>query len=243
MSELEVTDILVQHLKEPVLIFLVHLNWYSLVLDHQHAWEMENGNQIPERWNAKVRMHTIMKISQDLKLPHITHITAYCDLSTLPANGYIISDNASMHKIEGTIVTFSCPGNHQKLVNCTAEGHWEPNSSNICAEATDSSGKHNFVFIDFEYIYTSITVGGSVEPTLSRDGKIAVASSITVSTVMSILFFIVGFLCGHFYRRERKMSETGQAHTPYYDDVVLRQHTGNEQQLELKENVAYAQVR
>jgi hypothetical protein len=96
---------------------------------------------------------------------------------------------------------------------------------------------------------------------LSRDGKIAVASSVTVFTVASILFFIVGFLSGHFYQKKRKSSTAageavppagsggaraaaseavtpagsgGQTQTPYYDDVVLQQ-----EEVELKENVAY----
>ena len=61
----------------------------------------------------------------------------------------------------------------------------------------------------------------------------------------SILFFIVGFQCGHFCRKERKTTDHQEAvssekqHTPYYDDVVLKQH---EHELELKENVAYAPV-
>ena len=58
----------------------------------------------------------------------------------------------------------------------------------------------------------------------------------------SILFFIVGFLCGHFCQKERKQSSAasesvpsagGQTQIPYYDDVVLKQ------EVELKENVAY----
>ena len=34
--------------------------------------------------------------------------------------------------------------------------------------------------------------------------KIAVASSVTVLVVLSILFFIIGFLCGRFGRKEKK---------------------------------------
>jgi hypothetical protein len=41
---------------------------------------------------------------------------------------------------------------------------------------------------------------------LSQEGKISVASSVTVFTVVSILFFIVGFLCGHFCQKNRKSS-------------------------------------
>ena len=74
------------------------------------------------------------------------------------------------------------------------------------------------------------------------------ASSVTVFTMASILFFIIGFLCGHFCQKKRKPStaaadlETvppsgGQTQIPYYDDVVLKQ------EVELKENIAYAPIR
>ena len=68
------------------------------------------------------------------------------------------------------------------------------------------------------------------------------ASSITVFAVTSILFFIIGFLSRHFCRKERRMARTAssieQPQIPYYDDVVLKQQ--EEQELELKDNVAYA---
>ena len=88
---------------------------------------------------------------------------------------------------------------------------------------------------------------------LSGDGKIAVASSVTVFSVASILFFIVGFLCGHFCQKKRKSGTTaaagetvppggsgGQTQTPYYDDVMIQQ---SDQELQLKENVAYGPIR
>ena len=88
---------------------------------------------------------------------------------------------------------------------------------------------------------------------LSRDGKIAVASSVTVFAVASILFFVVGFLCGHFCQKKRKSStraaagETvppggsgGHTQTPCYDDVVIQL---SDQELELKENVAYGPIK
>jgi hypothetical protein len=81
-----------------------------------------------------------------------------------------------------------------------------------------------------------------------------VASTLTF-VVGSIIFFIIGFLCGHFCQKERHKTQisTGpgtanqcdqdrnisSTQAPYYDDVVLKQH---EQELELKENVAYAPV-
>ena len=68
------------------------------------------------------------------------------------------------------------------------------------------------------------------------------ASSVTGFTMASILFFITGFLCGHFCQKNRKRTDInpGQTRTPYYDDVVLQR---SEQELELKENVAYGPVR
>ena len=87
---------------------------------------------------------------------------------------------------------------------------------------------------------------------LSGDGKIAVVSSVTVFTVVSILFFIIGFLCGHFCQKKRKSSTTaaagetvppggsgGQTQTPYYDDVVIQQ---SDQELGLNKNVAYGPI-
>ena len=75
------------------------------------------------------------------------------------------------------------------------------------------------------------------------------ASSVTAFTMASILFFIIGFLCRHFCQKIKKQSPAaaesvppsgGQTQIPYYDDVVLQPH---EQELELKENVAYGPLR
>ena len=82
---------------------------------------------------------------------------------------------------------------------------------------------------------------GKSDEALSRDGKIAVTSSVIIAAGMSTLFFIVGCLCGHFHQKVRKPAETvlpavGQTQMPYYDDVVLKQ------ELELKANVAYGLI-
>ena len=67
--------------------------------------------------------------------------------------------------------------------------------------------------------------------------KIAVTSSVTV--VASILFFVVGFLCGNVYQKKRSIRHSGQTQIPYHDDVVLQK---SEQELQLKKNVAYGPV-
>ena len=67
---------------------------------------------------------------------------------------------------------------------------------------------------------------------LNQIQKIVVAS-VTVFVVTSILFFFIGFLCGHFCRKE---STKTTAQNPIYDDIQPKKH---EQEVELKTNVAY----
>ena len=81
------------------------------------------------------------------------------------------------------------------------------------------------------------------------------ASSVTFIASSSI-FFIIGFLCQHFCQKFKERHSTSMINTqsstgprtasqenipstPIYDDVVLKQR---EQELELKENIAYASV-
>ena len=107
------------------------------------------------------------------------------------------------------------------------------------------------------YCYFIAIHAGVTEPDpfsgLTDDGKIAAASSVTF-IASSSMFFIIGFLCRHFCQKfkERRgiintQTSTGprttnQENIPstlIYDDVVLKQR---EQELELKENIAYASV-
>ena len=83
------------------------------------------------------------------------------------------------------------------------------------------------------------------ENAISRDGQIAIASAIVAFTLGSLLFFVLGFLCRHFAHvccKPKPLSESGSPSketptVPLYDDVIPRQHT--QQQLQLNENVAY----
>ena len=77
---------------------------------------------------------------------------------------------------------------------------------------------------------------------LSLGGQIAIASTLSF-TIGSVLFFIIGFLCGHFAYvcgKREPLSETvsppEEKPTPLYDDVIPRQQ---EQELKLNTNVAY----
>ena len=73
----------------------------------------------------------------------------------------------------------------------------------------------------------------------------------TVFALASIVFFTVGFLCGHFCQKKRKSNTSPaaaesvlpvarggeQTQIPYYDDMVLQQEV-----VELKDNVAYGPI-
>ena len=107
-------------------------------------------------------------------------------------------------------------------------GEWVPDPREAECIGTSTTSVHMTTLRSFE--------------ALSRDGKIAVASSVTVFVVASVLFFTIGLLCGHLCQKKRKPStaaaETvppsgGQTQIPYYDDVVLQQ------EVELEANIAY----
>ena len=85
---------------------------------------------------------------------------------------------------------------------------------------------------------------------LSRDGKVAIASSVSVFVVTSILFFIAGFLCRHFCqtivndKNEPEIQADCESENrplgPLYDNVLLNQHSS--EAVELKENIAYGPI-
>ena len=133
-------------------------------------------------------------------------------------------------------MTLACPAGMSltgpATLTCMGNGEWEPDPNK--AECKNSS---------------IIQIGRG---SLSRDGKIAVASSVAVFALASIVFFTVGFLCGHFCQKKRKSNTSAaaagesvppvatdgeQTQIPYYDNVVLQQEA-----VELKDNVAYGPI-
>jgi hypothetical protein len=77
----------------------------------------------------------------------------------------------------------------------------------------------------------------------SQERKNVISCSVTIFFVASILFFTIGFLCGNFYQKKKTGTNNaaasgGQTQAPCYGDVVLKQ-----KEVELKENVAYGQIR
>ena len=72
---------------------------------------------------------------------------------------------------------------------------------------------------------------------LSHDGKIAVASSLSVFITTSILFFIFGYICSHYSRKNKQ--NFVQKPTPIYEDIDLHKIPKHEQNLTLKVNIAY----
>ena len=107
---------------------------------------------------------------------------------------------------------------------CMENGEWEPDLRE--AECVDAS------------MTTQI-----LSQALSQERKIAIASSVTVFIVTSVLFLIVGFLSGHFCRRKRKAVDhkVVKNKTPIYDDIIVLKQ--QEHELELKENEAYGPIR
>ena len=99
---------------------------------------------------------------------------------------------------------------------CMGNGEWEPDLREVaCVDAST---------------------------TLSQEGKFAVASSVTVFVVTSLLFFIIGYLSRRFCRRESGKTADSEAvkdEISIYDDIELKQQ---EHELDLKENAAYVPV-
>ena len=73
---------------------------------------------------------------------------------------------------------------------------------------------------------------------LSEDGKIAVASSLVTLIISSIVFFIFGYFCHHYRQKQKRTLVMNR--TPVYENVTPEHNL--EQDLELKENVAYGPV-
>ena len=75
----------------------------------------------------------------------------------------------------------------------------------------------------------------------------AILSTVVAFIVIIILTFAVGFVCGHYLGRKSSReipdSPTGNQPVPVYEDVLLSAVKHQEQDLELKENVAYCPPR
>ena len=81
--------------------------------------------------------------------------------------------------------------------------------------------------------YTHICTGNSNREESRSSDVLAVAVSTTAAAfiVVSLLAFVGGFVCGHYFGRKYKRSSTETSPpVPLYEDVS---------NLELKENVAY----
>ena len=82
---------------------------------------------------------------------------------------------------------------------------------------------------------------------------VAVSSSVTVFLIASIVIFITGFACGHCFSQKFKQSSKETPHptdyppstschpTPLYEELQPSAEKYQEQDVDLKENVAYGQ--
>ena len=95
---------------------------------------------------------------------------------------------------------------------------------------------------------------GNLKVEKSRSSDVlaaALSSTVIVSLVISITTFITGFICGHYHGRNFTRSSKGKPHittmhphpAPVYEDIdtqsIARAVKHQEQNLELRENVAY----
>ena len=150
--------------------------------------------------------------------------------------------------LEGAEVTFACLSTFQvwhwslcKELNITAvcnkEGNWEPISDDttLCTELT---GIIEIIILCTIQLLNCDLIGSS----LSQDGIIAIASSISVFIITSILFSVFGYFCG-VYRQKQQQDSSSLANkptpVPTYEDVLPKDF---EQKLELQSNIAYAPI-
>ena len=76
--------------------------------------------------------------------------------------------------------------------------------------------------------------------------RAVVSSTVVAFLVISLLIFATGFVCGHYFGQKSKQPSRGtpdhssaSQSIPLYEDVIPSAVEHQEQQLELKENVAY----
>ena len=176
------------------------------------------------------------------------HIIIVCGNPKDQIADSVIVSGYTTPAVEGTTVTFQClPGLMLNGINssmCMENGEWEPAPHGVFCSGIHFIKIHVQCLMHIVYhclfqFYTDGLISGH---RLSGDLKIAISTSVTAFIIGSILFFIAGFLCRHLYpkRKEAIRIRTEAAQEiqdpTYYDDVVIQKQ---EQELELKENVAY----
>ena len=71
-----------------------------------------------------------------------------------------------------------------------------------------------------------------------------VSSTVVAFYVISLLTFVAGFACGHYFGRKHTKATSSQPVALYEDvNVLSRAVEHQEQHLELKENVAYGPLK
>ena len=120
---------------------------------------------------------------------------------------------------------------------CNKQGHWEPSTDDICAEPRGTWDYDTAIITSQQYLLL-ISYLGSL---LSEDGKIAVASSVITLIISSVVFFTFGYICRHYRQKQTQaLPIPVMNRTPVYENVIPEQNT--EQDLELKENIAYGPI-
>lgn len=201
---------------------------------------------------------------QYVLLTHTLHVmpsnvtAATCGPPVSSQNGFIIPHS---NNLEGAIVTYVCwtvhETRHHCMCNemnatavCNDDGNWEPNAEDICMLTSESSD-HESGWCQYKLII-SIRFRNNYADTgngLNQDGKVIMISSI-VSVVSSSIFFIFGFLCGHFYRKGSIVHahESVPVQPPSlegrhsHDNIMVHLNRHKQEDFELETNAAYGSV-
>ena len=145
--------------------------------------------------------------------------------------------------LEGEVITFTCPPgqllNGTDTSTCMGNGEWEPDISEMncigllalyaLTAAIFYAQTHQFhckLAIHFDYL---TVMSGATLTT-------ALISVTCVLVVISVLTFVIGFICGQCYVRKKASAANSNKNAEPSNTGPANEQVGD---LELKENVAY----
>ena len=175
--------------------------------------------------------------------------TVNCGPPSPPPNCHIIESYTNT--LEGAEVMFLCQDTFQfgqqslcMEVNittvCNKEGKWEPiaDDINTCAGLRGLSGTIIITVTFFINNYFRYVCFWFTAHSLSKDGIIAIASSICIFILTSILFSLFGYLCRR-NQEQKKSPSSANKPAPIYENVQIKNDT---EMMDLETNVAYSPV-
>ena len=102
--------------------------------------------------------------------------------------------------------------------------------------------KYHLIFCIHFNLHTQLNCDYFTGSSLNQDRIIAIASSISLFIITSILFSVFGYLCGVYHQKQQQNSPSSvnkPTPGPAYEDVLPKDY---EHKLERQSNIAYASV-